>query len=77
MDVLPARVLGLHRAIAPVLTLLLARCPLLLSVKVSAVGSLGLDLGLFFLVVCLFFRGFLFVCLLLGDFFGGFFCLFL
>lgn len=60
MDMLPTRVLSLHCAIAiaPVLTLLLGHSPFLLSDKVSAVGSVGLDLGFF--VVCLF--GFVFVC---------------
>lgn len=74
VDILPTRVLGLHCAIAPVLTLLLAHCPLLLSDKKSAVGSLGLDLGLGFLFACLVLEVF---CLLaFGVFFGGFFAFF-
>lgn len=43
VEMLPTRVLSLHCVTAPVLTLLLAHSPLLVSDKVSAIGSLGSD----------------------------------
>lgn len=63
MEMLPTHVLSLHCTIAPVLTLLLAHSPLLVSDKVSA-GFRGVFFG-FVLVLFFWFSGF--------GFFGGFF----